>query len=103
MTIRLDLGIPNTDTLQRTTTNMIHPDFYKSRRIVYLIAWLKLNNYSGAQCFFHKNKDGDPTYTVYDRDGIVVRACGYLDYIEVLGLNKEEQDCLCREGEDLEL
>jgi len=74
-----------------------------TERFTRLLKWLKKHDYNGWQVFYCRNWTGDPTATVYDQDGIEVEMCNYYQYIEVLGLTKEEQDALCEWGECLVL
>ena len=41
--------------------------------------------------FFSRNFGGDPMETVYQEDGVTVDACFYYEYLEVFGLNAEEE------------
>lgn len=59
-------------------------------RLKKVLAWLKENNYNGWQWFSNYNDVGDPTYIVYNEDEVLVEACPYYDYIEILGLSQEE-------------
>lgn len=72
-------------------------------RLMRLVDWLKDHNYNGWQVFYCRNRTGDPTGTVYSRDGIMVDRCNCYGYLEILGLTKEEQGTLCEWGECLAL
>ena len=52
----------------------------------------------GAVCgiFFTRNWVGDPMTTVYEEDGVTIDNCYHYSYLEVFGLNDDEQ----REVED---
>lgn len=48
----------------------------------------------GWQVFDCRGNAGDHTETVYDKDGIQVEVCPYYEYVEILGLSKEEFNSL---------
>lgn len=67
-----------------------------------LIEFLKKEFPEGIQMFNIKNCVGDPMYTIYKKDGIVVEYCSRYEYIEVFGLSIKEFDRLNAEinGQD---
>ena len=67
-----------------------------------LIEFLKKEFPEGIQMFNIKNWVGDPMYTIYKKDGIVVEYCSRYEYIEVFGLSIKEFDRLNAEinGQD---
>ena len=67
-----------------------------------LIEFLKKEFPEGIQMFNIKNCVGDPMYTIYRKDWIVVEYCSRYEYIEVFGLSIKEFDRLNAEinGQD---
>ena len=59
-----------------------------------LIEFLKKEFPEGIEMFNTKNWVGDPMYTIYKKDGIVVEYCSRYEYIEVFGLSIKEFDRL---------
>lgn len=51
--------------------------------------------------FFSRNIVGDPMETVYQDDGVTVDACFDYEYLEVFGLNAEEEREITRFYNDL--
>ena len=80
---------------------MIHPTYQQRTRLRRLIQWLRTQGYNGWQIFYRRNVVGDPTVIVYKQDGVTVELCPDWEYLEILGLTEDEQQALCREGEDL--
>ena len=70
-----------------------------------LIEFLKKEFPDGIQMFNTKNWVGDPMYTIYKKDGIVVEYCSRYEYIEVFGLSIKEFSRLNAEinGQDYQL
>ena len=70
-----------------------------------LIEFLKKEFPDGIQMFNTKNWVGDPMYTIYRKDGIVVEYCSRYEYIEVFGLSIKEFSRLNAEinGQDYQL
>lgn len=55
-----------------------------------LVDFLRENDYLGMQVFDCESLVGDYRDLVYDEDGIKVKVCYYYEYIEILGLSKNE-------------
>lgn len=70
-----------------------------------LIKFLKKEFPEGIQMFNTRNLVGDPMYTIYNKDGLVVDYCSRYEYIEVFGLSIKDFDRLNTEinGQDYRL
>jgi len=67
------------------------------RLFTFLKPWVKENDAWGdnnMQTFTTRNLVGDSMRTIYDQDGITVDHCNFWSYIEVFGLNKDEEKLL---------
>ena len=70
-----------------------------------LIKFLKKEFPEGIQMFNTRSLAGDPMYTIYKKDGLVVEYCSIYEYIEVFGLSIKDFDRLNAEinGQDYQL
>ena len=55
-----------------------------------LVDFLRKSNFLGMQAFDCESLVGDSRDLVYDEDGIEVYVCYYYDYVEILGISKNE-------------
>lgn len=55
-----------------------------------LVDFLRKSDFLGMQVFDSESLVGDCRDLVYDEDGIEVYVCYYYDYVEILGLSKDE-------------
>lgn len=51
---------------------------------------MRKSNFLGMQAFNCESLVGDHRDLVYDEDGIEVHVCYYYEYVEILGLSKNE-------------
>lgn len=77
----------------------------KIRRIDEVKVFLKELHPEGIQMFNSRNIMGDPMYTIYDKDGIMIDECSCYNYIEIFGVTEEEynelvESCGCGDGMD---
>lgn len=63
-----------------------------------LIEFLKDRFPDGVQAFDTKNIVGDRMVTIYYDGEIVVGYCPYYEYIEILGLTKEQFEKVCKKA-----
>ena len=49
------------------------------------------DNYQPCGIFFSRNIAGDQMFTVYEDEGVTIDVCYYWEYLEVFGLNEEEE------------
>lgn len=55
-----------------------------------LVEFLRKSDFLGMQVFDSESLVGDYRDLVYDEDGIEVKVCYYYEYIEILGISKNE-------------
>ena len=55
-----------------------------------LVEFLRKSDFLGMQVFDSESLVGDCRDLVYDEDGIEVYVCYYYEYVEILGLSKDE-------------
>lgn len=78
------------EVVDRVSTN-------KEASLFELVRFLK-ENYEGFQTFFTHNMEDDEMILEYLNSGIRVYLCKYWGYLEVYGIDEDEQDYLRKEG-----